>query len=61
MAGAVLGQAQIKLKLELGFSSLKFCCITLIIKEYYKLLLLTPPTSATEHEKIGLNVIEIDK
>ena len=34
-AGAVLGQAQIKLELELGFSALKIWCIRLINKTYY--------------------------
>ena len=31
-AGAELGQAQ--LKLELGFTSIKICCITLMITNY---------------------------
>ena len=41
-AGAELGQAQ--LKLELGFTSIKICCITLMITNYL-------PLHITEHNK----------
>ena len=49
-AGAVLGQAQIKLELELNFSSLKISCIKRKTKELYWLLLLQSMTTTNEHE-----------